>query len=125
MLEQDDIAHILFFPIKGICATHGWNTSLHQGMLFVQSAAFYDMAMLNVQFIGRLHLGGHENSRGGRFVLMPGIFYVLVVHGRMRHAGRHGVLAVERFLVLLLFRSGNNFVHGYLHYFCGLGHARH
>src|SRR4030042_2290774 len=33
---------------------------------------------------------------------MPGIFYVLVVHRRMRRAGRHGVLAVERFEVVFV-----------------------
>src|SRR5512137_1575150 len=33
---------------------------------------------------------------------MPGIFYVLVIHRRMRRAGRHRVLAVERFEVLFI-----------------------
>jgi hypothetical protein len=37
----------------------------------------FNIAILSAQFIGKLYFDGHENTRRGRLVLMPGIFDVL------------------------------------------------
>src|SRR3989339_707660 len=48
-----------------------------------------------------LHLRRHEYCLGGRFILMPWIGAVLVVHGFMRTTGRHAIFAVEGREILL------------------------